>query len=360
MKTNIPFLINLVTHPHVPRRRGARRGSSTRRRSCSSSPRARTGRRKLLTYLGEVIVNGHPLEARGTPRRRDARCRRRCPPLDAEQHAAAQGHARQAASELGPGEVRRSGCASRSGCCSPTRRSATPTSRCWPRGCAPTTCCAIADALRHAARRTCSRWRCGAGRRSTRRCGSSRSRPGSGWRELRETSPEHPLPDAAAGRERRRLHELSRQRRRARSCKEAAEAGIDLFRIFDALNWLPNMQARRSKRCAKTDAICEAAICYTGDILDPKRDKYTLKYYVESGEGTGEARRAHPGHQGHGRPVQAVRGRSSWCKALQAGDRHPDPLPHARHGRRAGRRRICWRPRRASTSSTARWRRCRA
>ncbi len=62
--------------------------------------------------------------------------------------------------------------------------------------------------------------------------------------------------------------------------KESAEAGIDLFRIFDALNWLPNLQARPSTPCCKTGALCEAAICYTGDILDPKRDKYTLKYYV--------------------------------------------------------------------------------
>ena len=61
--------------------------------------------------------------------------------------------------------------------------------------------------------------------------------------------------------------------------KEAAQRGIDVFRIFDALNWLPNMkQAMAAVR--ETGAICEAAICYTGDILDKKRDKYTLDYYV--------------------------------------------------------------------------------
>ncbi|MGY8770683.1 MAG: pyruvate carboxylase [Pirellulales bacterium] len=60
---------------------------------------------------------------------------------------------------------------------------------------------------------------------------------------------------------------------------EAADAGIDVFRVFDALNWVPNMQVAMDA-VLKTDAICEASICYTGDISDPKRDKYNLDYYV--------------------------------------------------------------------------------
>jgi pyruvate carboxylase len=59
----------------------------------------------------------------------------------------------------------------------------------------------------------------------------------------------------------------------------AAQAGMDVFRIFDANNWLPNLRMAIEK-VLKTNAICEAAICYTGDILDPKRDKYTLNYFV--------------------------------------------------------------------------------
>ncbi|MEO2088578.1 MAG: pyruvate carboxylase subunit B, partial [Gemmataceae bacterium] len=62
--------------------------------------------------------------------------------------------------------------------------------------------------------------------------------------------------------------------------KEAAAAGMDVFRIFDANNWLPNL-TMAIDAVRKTDAICEAAVCYTGDILDPKRDKYTLKYFVD-------------------------------------------------------------------------------
>jgi pyruvate carboxylase len=60
---------------------------------------------------------------------------------------------------------------------------------------------------------------------------------------------------------------------------EAADAGIDVFRVFDALNWMPNMQVAMEAVLA-TDAICEASICYTGDILDKNKTKYDLKYYV--------------------------------------------------------------------------------
>ena len=63
-------------------------------------------------------------------------------------------------------------------------------------------------------------------------------------------------------------------------CKEAAQAGMDVFRIFDANNWLPNLRLGIDA-VRPTGAIIEAAVCYTGDILDPRRDKYSLKYYVE-------------------------------------------------------------------------------
>ncbi len=62
--------------------------------------------------------------------------------------------------------------------------------------------------------------------------------------------------------------------------KHSAAQGIDIFRIFDSLNYLPNLTVAM-EAVQETHAICEAAICYTGDILDPKRTKYTLKYYVK-------------------------------------------------------------------------------
>jgi len=63
--------------------------------------------------------------------------------------------------------------------------------------------------------------------------------------------------------------------------KRSAEAGIDVFRIFDSLNSTSNMQLAIESVRTDTNVICEAAICYTGDILDPNRTKYSLKYYIK-------------------------------------------------------------------------------
>jgi pyruvate carboxylase len=60
---------------------------------------------------------------------------------------------------------------------------------------------------------------------------------------------------------------------------QAASAGVDVFRVFDCLNWVENMRVAMDA-VLDADKVCEAAICYTGDILDPDRAKYDLKYYV--------------------------------------------------------------------------------
>jgi pyruvate carboxylase len=62
--------------------------------------------------------------------------------------------------------------------------------------------------------------------------------------------------------------------------RHAAASGMDIFRVFDSLNYLPNLRVAM-EAVQETHAVCESAICYTGDILDPKRDKYSLKYYVK-------------------------------------------------------------------------------
>jgi pyruvate carboxylase len=64
---------------------------------------------------------------------------------------------------------------------------------------------------------------------------------------------------------------------------ESAAQGVDIFRVFDALNWLPNMK-QSIEAIRKTNKVCEAAICYTGDLLDPRREKYPLQYYVRLGK----------------------------------------------------------------------------
>ncbi len=61
--------------------------------------------------------------------------------------------------------------------------------------------------------------------------------------------------------------------------RRAAESGIDVFRVFDSLNWVENMKVS-IEEVLKTGKVCEAVLCYTGDILDPERPKYDLDYYV--------------------------------------------------------------------------------
>ncbi|MBB6449427.1 pyruvate carboxylase [Geomicrobium halophilum] len=62
--------------------------------------------------------------------------------------------------------------------------------------------------------------------------------------------------------------------------KTSAHAGIDVFRVFDSLNWLPGM-TKAIEAVRNTGKLAEAAICYTGDILDENRQKYNLNYYKE-------------------------------------------------------------------------------
>jgi pyruvate carboxylase len=61
---------------------------------------------------------------------------------------------------------------------------------------------------------------------------------------------------------------------------EAAEAGVDVFRVFDSLNDLDSMKVSID-RIRRTGKVAEVAICYTGDVANPKRPKYTLDYYAD-------------------------------------------------------------------------------
>ena len=60
---------------------------------------------------------------------------------------------------------------------------------------------------------------------------------------------------------------------------QAAKTGVDVFRVFDSLNWVENMRVAMDA-VVEAGKVCEGTICYTGDILDPARAKYDLKYYV--------------------------------------------------------------------------------
>lgn len=62
--------------------------------------------------------------------------------------------------------------------------------------------------------------------------------------------------------------------------EQSWEKGVDIFRIFDSLNWMENVAPCVEMVRKRTKGIAEASLCYTGDILDPKRTKYTLEYYL--------------------------------------------------------------------------------
>lgn len=61
--------------------------------------------------------------------------------------------------------------------------------------------------------------------------------------------------------------------------EQAAKGGIDVFRVFDCLNWVENMRVSMDA-VIEAGKVCEGVICYTGDMLDPDRATYDLKYYV--------------------------------------------------------------------------------
>ncbi len=65
-----------------------------------------------------------------------------------------------------------------------------------------------------------------------------------------------------------------------RFVEEAAKSGVDVFRVFDALNWTKGMTVACEAVRAQ-GKVLEAALCYTGDVSDPRRDKYPLDYYVK-------------------------------------------------------------------------------
>ncbi|HMP77750.1 MAG TPA: pyruvate carboxylase [Kiritimatiellia bacterium] len=92
-----------------------------------------------------------------------------------------------------------------------------------------------------------------------------------------------------------------------RFVKGAAEHGIDVFRVFDCLNWLPNLRPAMDA-VLESGAICEPAICYSGDLLDPKRDKYTLDYYVKLAKALEKA----------GAHILAIKDMAGLCKPYAA------------------------------------------
>jgi len=127
--------------------------------------------------------------------------------------------------------------------------------------------------------------------------------------------------------------------------KHAAAQGIDIFRIFDSLNYAPNLKVAM-EAVQETHAVCEAAICYTGDLLDPKRTKYSLKYYLKLAK---ELQRM-------GAHFLAIKDMAGVCRPYAAyqlvkalKEELGIPVHFHTHDTSAWRRLPCWRP------TTRRW-----
>ena len=93
-----------------------------------------------------------------------------------------------------------------------------------------------------------------------------------------------------------------------RFIKESAKSGIDVFRVFDSLNWIKGMEVAIDE-VLNQGKVCEAAICYTGDIMDEKRDKYSLDYYVRKAKELEKA----------GAHILAIKDMSALLKPVAAG-----------------------------------------
>jgi pyruvate carboxylase len=271
VKTNLPFLINLVSHPTFVEGRCTTRFLDETPELFQFAPR-RDRATKLFQYLGGVIVNGHPLV-----KRRPERIRRSPAPLPKlDPRLPIPPGTRQKFQELGAKKFGEWICAERQLLLTDTTfRDAHQSLLATRLRTYDMLHIADAYARRHAGLFSLEMWG-GAtfdtAMRFLKEC------PWQRLADLRERIP----------------NILFQMLLRASNAlgyanypdnvvqgfvKEATQAGIDVFRVFDSLNWLPNMGVAMDA-VVESGALCEAAICYTGDILDPKRSKYDLKYYV--------------------------------------------------------------------------------
>lgn len=89
--------------------------------------------------------------------------------------------------------------------------------------------------------------------------------------------------------------------------EQAAKTGIDIFRVFDSLNWADNMFVAMDA-VLKTGAVCEATICYSGDLTSKSETKFTLDYYVSLAKKL----------EAHGAHFLAIKDMAGVCKPLAA------------------------------------------
>jgi pyruvate carboxylase len=272
VKTNIPFLINLVTHPKF-----VAGGLTTR--FIDDTPElfelvVRQDRAtKLLTYLAEIVVNGHPLI-----KKRPAVVRRDPAPLPELEHRTPPppGH-RQKLLEMGAEKFCRWVSGQKKLLITDTTFRDAHQSLLATRV-RSYDMLAVADAYARLCPDLFSIEMWGGATFDT----AMRFLKESPWQRLADLREK--IPNILFQMLLRASNALGYANYPDNVVKafvqESAAAGIDLFRIFDSLNWLPNMKVAM-EAVLKTGALCEASICYTGDILNASRTKYDLKYYVD-------------------------------------------------------------------------------
>ena len=271
VKTNIPFLENVIAHPQFRAGQATTTLIDTTPELFAFKPR-RDRATKLLNFLGQVIVNGNP-HAKGY---RPDRPLPVAPAPAADLHVSPPAGTRQLLLELGPREFAR---------WTARQKRLLVTDTTWRDAHQSLMATRVrgfdmlagADALARRAPGLYSLEMWGGATFDT----AMRFLSEDPWERLRQLRARVPnicfqmlfrganavgytsYPDNVV----------------AGFVRHAAASGMDIFRVFDSLNYLPNLRVAM-EAVQETHGVCEAALCYTGDILDERRDKFSLQYYV--------------------------------------------------------------------------------
>ena len=277
--TNLPFLAAVLDDPDF-RPAGSPRASSTSARTCCEARRPADRGTRILSYLAETTVN----KPHG-PRPRAVE------PVDklpaAEPARPGRGRVAPAARRARSRRFRRAGCARRRPWPSPTPPSATRTSPCSPPGCARATCVAVAPHVARLAPELLS-LECWGGATYDVALRFLAEDPWERLAALREAVPNICTQMLLRGRNTVGYTPYPTEVTDA-FVAEAAATGMDIFRIFDALNDVGQMRPAIDAVRATGTAVAEVALCYTGDLSDPAERLYTLDYYLRLAEQIVEA-----------------------------------------------------------------------
>ena len=245
---------------------------------------------KLVRYLANLAVNGHPKELGADPNPADTSIVGEVAAPKKLLRVGASGDA--APSPPRPTPLRAGAtcccatvpratprpCASTRVSCSPTPRGATRTSRCWPRACAPRSCLTCSDATAEALANCFSIEMWGGATfdvamRFLHEC------PWSRLEQLREAVPNIPFQMLLRGANAVGYTNYP-DNVVYKFCEQAHKSGVDIFRVFDSLNYLDNLKLGVDAAGA-AGGFVEGAITYTGDVADPSKTKYDLEYYLK-------------------------------------------------------------------------------